>query len=393
MGLIYYEKLNSFSRKYLIKGNDPNPSNFITEFNDIQSEIAELLMYHEGIAFYVFGENIPLTILINMFGVNGVESLLEQGAINFLFCKPEVTYNYDDIPGILPLQSGGYYTSKAHSDPEESVALGLKWLRNPLHEKQKRRLLKRVLGSYRIPSENISQNSVQFGIDGYNNNLFSSLGLPCEKDIHDLDRSERSKLCTFANECNKLAILSEFDYYTLDSFEIAKINDLEVDALKKASKVESNTDQIFSVENLPNFKEIIRNGLISYKELPQLRTTSNSIKFRKWIDEISANVNSSEITKEYLSSIENTKGCLEKGTGKFLKTMGVYAISCMAGELVAGPIGACVGGFTGKVLEPAVDLGINLFDTYILGGILKGWNPRHYFTEDVTKLINKSKQK
>lgn len=392
MGLIYYEKLNSFSRKYLIKGYNPSPINFITEYDTIRREIAEMLLYYKGISFYVFGENIPLSILINMFGVNGLESLLEQEAINFLFCKPEVMYNVDDVPGILPLQSGGYYTSKAHCDPEESVALGLNWLRNPLHDKQKKRLIKKVISAYRIPNEDISKNSVQFGIDGYNNNLFSELGLSCEKNIYDLNRYERSKLCHFANECNKLAVISEFKYDTLDAFDISKICKKEVQNLKKATHIEENTDKLFRVENLPDFKEMIKDGVITYKEIPVLRSTNNSIKFRKWIDGLSEETCDLDVVKEYLSSIENTKGPLEKGVGKFLKTLGVYAVSCAAGEIIAGLPGACVGSVAGKFIEPAVDLGISLLDTYLLGGILKGWNPRHYFTQDINKMIEDAKK-
>ncbi len=390
MGLIYYEKLNTFARKYLIKGSNSNPRFFTYEYNNIKQEIAELLLYHEGISFHVYGENIPMAILINLFGVNGVESLIEQGAINFLFCKPEVTYNIDDIPGLVPIQAGGYYTSKAHSDPEESACLGLKWLKNPLHEKQKRRLIKKVISSYKVPSETVSQNSVKFGIESYNNNLFSDFGLPCTKSITELNRTERFLLSSLSNECNTLAILSEFNYYTLDSFRIAKMNDLEVDALKNATNEQESTDKIFVLENLPNFKMMIAKGIIDLKEIPSLRLTRNSVKFRNWIGQTCADVDNVDIVKEYINSIENTKGCLDTGIGKLLKTLGVYAISCGAGELVAGHKGAVVGvGFGSKIVEYAVDLGINLLDAYVLDGILRGWNPRHYFTNDINKIISK----
>jgi len=44
---------------------------------------------------------------------------------------------------------------------------------------------------------------------------------------------------------------------------------------------------------------------------------------------------------------------------------------------VAGSVGAAAGGLIGK----AADFGLSLLDTYVLDGILKGWNPRMFVDE------------
>ncbi len=387
MGLIYYEKLNEFSRKYLITGTNPNPRNFTLDYNNILGDVSEMLMYYEGISFYVYGENIPLAILINVYGVNGVEALIEQGAINFLFSKPEVMYNVDDIPGIIPLMSSSYPSTKAHNDPEESAKLGLNWLRYPLHEKQKKRLIKKVLDTYRIPTETISKDAVKFGIDGYNRNDFKNLGLPKEKKIEELDLRERSVLCSLANECNTLAILSEFGYDTVDSFSITELHKTKMESLQHANKVREATDKLFKVENLPNFNMLLKDGIMSHKDIPKIRSTYNSIKFREWIRTVNQNSDCADITLEYINAIENTKGLFDKEPGKFLKTIGICATSCLVGELALGPVGAIVGLGTGAVLETALDTGLSLIESYVLGGIAKGWNPRHYFSKDIKKLV------
>lgn len=49
-------------------------------------------MLREGVAFSVYVEDIPLTMLINWFGLKGVESLLEQGAIEFVLRDDMITY-------------------------------------------------------------------------------------------------------------------------------------------------------------------------------------------------------------------------------------------------------------------------------------------------------------
>ena len=122
--MIYDKRLNSFSRKYLVKGNErlvKNPLLFDKELDEILSEIGELLLYHDGIAFHVYGENIPLAILINVFGVKGIEELMEQGAVKFVFNVPEVGYNVDEIPGIIPLVSMSGFMSKARGSWAELV--------------------------------------------------------------------------------------------------------------------------------------------------------------------------------------------------------------------------------------------------------------------------------
>lgn len=387
-GLIYYEKLNTLTRKYFIKGVNTDASTFNSEYNNTITELAELLMYYNGISFYVYGENIPMAVLINVFGVKGLESLLEQGAINFLFCKPEVMYNVDEIPGLLPLQSAEF-SSKPHSDPEESAVSGFNWLSNPLHEKQKRRLLKKILDAYHIPPKSISKNSVKFGIDGYNKNMFSNFGLPKQKDIDKLNKYEREKLCSLANECNTLAILSEFHYYSLDSFRVSQMNNMEMNALQSANKIRHATNSLFSIENLPNFETMLNKKIITCKEIPKLRSSKNSIRFRDWIDQATKNEDGIDITHEYLDSIENTKGILEKEPGKILKTIGISAASCLIGGLVTGSIeGVCAGGILSKIIEPSFDFGISMLDGYVLDGILKGWNPRHYFAKDISSIIN-----
>lgn len=76
-------------------------------------------------SFKVYGENIPLTLLINTFGLKTVEALLEQEAINFVLWTSGVTYSVSDTPCVYPLQSLRY-SSSVHTDPEESIISGFR---------------------------------------------------------------------------------------------------------------------------------------------------------------------------------------------------------------------------------------------------------------------------
>ena len=387
-GLIYTNKLDSFTRKYYVTNNNVRgltKKGHAMERNLIISDISEQFLYYNGIAFYVFGENIPLTVLIDIFGVSGLENLLEQSAIEFVFNTPTVMYNVDDVEGMMPLVASHGFASKAHSDPEESVTLGFNWLRTPLQQRVKRKIIKKVIKAYRTPSGSIANDATKFGIEGYNNNLFHKFGMPKDKDISNLNKDEREKLCSFAKECVTLSILSELNYNSIDSFYIAELVGEHLENLKKTSHVKEATNRLFELENLPNFSVLMQKGIIDYKDIPKLRKSKNSIKFRNWLNSTLDTSDTVDIVNEYLNSIEKTKGILEKEPWRVLKTLGIVALSGAAGGAIASSIN---GAAIGMVAGIAADLGLSTLDTYVLSGLLRGWNPRHYFTGEIKTLMS-----
>ncbi|SFM07191.1 hypothetical protein [Halanaerobium salsuginis] len=388
--LIFDKDLNLFARKYFIKedSRSVNSQNMIFEHNRIIRKIGEMLLRHKGIAFKVYGKNIPLAILTNMFGISGVEKLLEQEAIKFILWTPMITYNSSDINGILPLQIGNV-SSEPHSDPEKSAVLGLKFMKRLPKRRDRRRLVRKVIKAYEVPSPNAAKEAVKFGHEGYKSNIFKNMGLSRKKNITDLNKKERAKLCSLATQCLELSILSEFKFHTLDSINLMNLTRVEFNRLQKAKVIEKMENKLFEIEKLPNFSKLIKEEVIDIKEIPELRAKKDAIKFRSWISNIADKSNMEDITKEYLDSITESKGFFETNKGKFIKTVGVTSISSGIGSLIGGGYGVVLGGFIGKsTLEPLVDLGLNLLDTYILSGITKGWHPRHYFDRQIRQVLN-----
>lgn len=393
-GFVYYDKLEQFATTYLVKGNEyliKDPRNFQKDYDNIKNEIGEKLLYHDGIAIKVYGENIPLAILINTFGVKGVEELIEQGAIQFVLWTPLITYLQDDIKGLMPLQCGTF-NSKVNIDPEESATLGLGWMKNQLPRKVRRNLIRKVCKVYKITPNKLSNDSVKFGHEGYESNLFADFGLPKDKDIMDLNRDERKKLCDFATQCAQLAILSECNYDSLELFDVAKINSKEVRRLKDLKAVENNADKLFDLERVPNFNMLIKDGLINLEDIPKLRGKKDSKRFREWISKAGSNENNYDIVNEYIDAITNGKGFFETKTGKLIKILSVSAVSGTIGASIGGLQGAICGISMEKIAEQGVDLGLSLLDTYVLDGMLKGWTPRHYFDKSIKPLVNKIEQ-
>ncbi len=396
---VYYDKLNEFSRTYLVKGNEyliKDVRSFKPELNTLKKEIGEKLLYHDGISFKVYGENIPLAVLINLFGIKGIEELLEEKAIEFVLDTSLVTYLKSDCKGVMPLQSGtGEYTSKVFTDTEESVTLGLEWLRDRLTRPVRRSLIKKVLKAYKVTPPNLSKDAVTFGHEGYNSNLFSDFGLPKQKDIMDLNGKERRKLCDLASQCAKLTILSQFEYSSSKSLELMKLNVTELDKLKRVELIEKSTNDIFTLEDIPDFEKLIEDGVINLKDIPKLRKKKNSMKFRKWIDKVSLE-EQNNISKEYIDAIVNTKNFWNTNKGQFIKTVGISVLGSEVSGKVGGAIGGMVAGTNGVALGENIaniaglmtGVGISLLDTYVLGGICKGWTPKFYIENEIRPLIN-----
>lgn len=379
--IIYEKELNELCKNYLAHVNTINTSKFIEDHEKVVNKISEHLLYHDGVAISVYGENIPVCVLINTYGLKGLEELLEQKAIQFVLNTSIVTYNVDEIKGVNPIQSG-YLSSKVHSDPEESATLGLKWLKKPLIRRDRRALIRKLIKNYYIMPPNIAQNAAEFGHEGYESNLFNELGLPNIKPLTELSLNERKSLCQLTSECMEIALLSHFNFNSFNSYNLYKLKMEETKRINKVKAIELNTNELFRIENLPNFKELLESRVIEYSDIPRIRANRNSIKFRNWIEQTTSTVDANEIAKEYIDAITNSRKASETVSGKLLKTITVTGVSAMAGTAVAGGVGTISGGFLGLCSS----LGISLLDAYLLDGLLKGWNPRFFFDKEIRKL-------
>ncbi|PEN34446.1 hypothetical protein CN543_18445 [Bacillus toyonensis] len=384
--IIFDETLNNFSRKFLITDNShlvKSEKEFDEQYHKTINSICEQLLIYGGISFKVYGENIPLAILINIFGLKGTEELLEQGAIKFLLWNSGITYSVNDIPGVNPLQQLKL-TSGVHIDPEESIASGLKFMRNPLPRKIRRDITRKVTKQYILPPEDLSNEAVNFGHEGYKNNLFEGLGLNNIKELTELNSEERKKLYTLANQCFDLALLSRYQYSTYNSFNLLELNHNELQNLKKAKSIENVVEEVFNFEKIPNFSKLISEGILNIEDIPKLRAKKESEKFRLWIDSISHLEDKDDIIREYVDAITNSKSFLQTEKGKFIRTLGVTTLGIAAGS-IAGPIGLLSGATVGYLMGA----GINIFDAYILDSFSKGWHPRYYIDKEIRPLIKK----
>ena len=385
---IYQTELNEFCRKFLVKNSgtsEPSPLEYLIEAKSIDASLFEHFLLFDTISFKVYGENIPLVILLNKFGVKGVEALLEQEALEFVLWNQMITYMVDDIAGVDPLQHGTC-SSAPHSDPEESIKSGFNWMSKQPRTSVKKNLIRKIRDVYALPDESLSGKAVALSRSAYDSGKLTPYDLSPKKcDFRDLNLEGRKKLCHCAEEILQYSHLLNQNMSSYSQFEFYQMFNDSNRRLHEALHLQSNFNSLSQLEDIPNLRNLYLELSDPFKNIVKIRNKNSSKKFRTWLTECTNCESSIEITKEYVDAIANSKGFFQNKTGRFSKNIAMSAIGAGVGMLIAGPAGAAGGAGAAKLLEPAADFGLDLLDEFVLSGLMKGWTPKIFF-DDVRKL-------
>lgn len=283
---MYNSELNEFSRKFLVKSPgipDPSPYEFIAHRRTIDASLFESFLIFDSISFKVHGENIPLVILLNNFGLKGVEALLEQNALEFTLWDQMLGYMVDDIAGVDPL-TYGKYSSPAHSDPEESIKLGLDWMTKELKTSDKRNLIRKIRDVYSKPEHNLSSKAVSLSKSAYNSGKLNIYGLSPEMSMYsDLDLDGRMRLCQCAGEILEYSYLINNNMTSYSNFEFYKIFNSSNKKIHQAANLQNSFNELSKIENIPDLKRIFPHTPKPFDKLLKIRNKTSSKKFRDLI--------------------------------------------------------------------------------------------------------------
>lgn len=385
---IYDTQLNDFSRKFLVKNlgvPDPSPIEYSASAKANDAKLFENLLLFDTTSFKIYGENIPLALLLNHFGVKGFEALLEQDAIDFILWNQMVTFMVDDIPGVDPLQSA-VVNSPAHSDPEESIKLGFNWMSKQLRTSDKKNIIRKVREKYSLPDKSLAGRAVSLSRSAYESGKLKHFGLsPDICSFRDIDKAARKKLCRCAEDILQYSHLLNNDIASYSNFEFYHLFNESNRRIHQAVNLQSNFNELTKLENMPDLRALYPKLSKPFAQVTKLRNKKSSREFRTWLAECTSSEDAKEITKEYVDSIANAKGFFQTITGRVTKNVAMSVIGAGVGVLVAGSAGAIGGAGVAKILEPAADLGLDMLDEFVLSGLTKGWTPK-MFLEDVGKL-------
>ncbi len=359
--------------------------------DEVLSSLFEQLLLFDKITIATNRVNFALVFLINKLGLNTVEKLFDNDYIRLLLWTPVIvsgagrkkddgTFDRSTLYGQPPIVAGAL--GEDDIDPEKNIIKSISGFN--IHRDRRRIFTRRVLKSFVVPQGmEYSTDSAKFVIDAYENNNLANLGLPFEKESNQLDFEQRQQLLSLGHKVLETALISKYNLKAYENYEPYQICTKNLENIGNAYNVSENTSSIFKCENLPDLKKLFLSERLQFDDVFKIRHLSNAKYYRKWINNVSENVNAEEISKEYINQIKGSTKFFESNSGKFIKNLGMFGVGSLLGAALAGPTGAAVGAAAGK----AAELGLGLLDTFVLDGLLKGKNPS-MFIEDLRKRID-----
>jgi len=362
---------------------------FLSRFNNLKAKIFEDLILFDKTTYKVYGENVPLAVLINELTFKGVEQLIEQGGVNFALWTPMIAQSTSYTEGLIPVMPGRL-SSDVHTDPECSIDAAFDFMKNKPNKKQRNHIKRKVRDLYILPKVGIENEAQSFAVSAFNSNKFESYGLDCNSmDIHKLSTPQKSILTECATDLLEYKFLISENLTSFNSSKFSSLFNSSVSKIEKSNRVDV-TSKIASFQNFPNLQELSGELGHPLQNISKLRDKTNVIKFRRWLSEVTTECEMKEVTAAYIDAIANAKGFFETKSGRLTKNVTMTAIGAGIGSLV-GPAGTAIGGVVGKLAEPVVDFGLDLIDEYLVTELTKGWTPRMFFEElEKFKVENKT---
>lgn len=344
----------------------------------------EQLLLFDNVAIKLERTNFGLYFLIKELGIDQVETLITRGTIRLLLWTPLIvtsvgrrredgTTDESVVTGTPPLVTGNYVESD--SDPEKNIETALNYFN--LSRERRRQFIRAVRDKYLFPNKKFAGEATAVIIDAYEKNRLQGLGLPFEKAPNDLTVKERSLLQKLGHDVLDISVLSEMDFKSYNKYPILNITESALKKIESALKVSENTSAILDIENVPDIASLVLDGTLPFNSVFHVRHKSVVKHYRKWINEVSAKDDALPISKAYIDEITGKNKFFESKKGKLVRNIGVFAIGGGIEVAISGLATAVAGVVIGK----AADFGLGLFDTYVLDGLLKGWNPQMFVDE------------
>lgn len=380
--IVFNDQLELYGQRYISRiadlPTDENPDKGYQR-RKVLALLFEQFMLFDKVAVKIDQQNVGLYFLFAELGIDKVQELIERGVVIPVLWTPGIymitgtdvgqgNIDQSTIIGRPPLVSG--YLSEL--DPEKNIDTLLNYFQ--LTAGRKKGFKKAVAKKYVLPNNSLSGQSVEIVMDAYLKNRFAPMGLPIEKEPEQLDLKERELLFKLGHQVLETSVLAEKRYKSYDKYENLHIAEEAMRNIESAYHVSENTTTIMTLESIADLKQMVLEENIPFNRVFDLRYKPNIKNYRKWINTVSVYTDAEYITKEYFDEITGKNKFIESKSGKFLRSVGMLAVGSGLGAALVGSGGIWAGAVAGKSAE----LGLSLLDTYILDGVLKGWNPRMF---------------
>jgi len=386
---VFSSGMNKFCRDYLVANPafTPDGNQFARALFSEQTQIFEQLMLFDKINLKVFGENILVPVLINTFGLEGFEALIEQDAVSFTLWTPLVTFMTTEIPGLIPLQSGNLSTP-AHCNPEQSIELGYQWMPKQLPRRVRRGLTKKLMKIYEMPPPELAAAAVSRALSAHKSGKLGKIGFKPQMPVEELGVTDRRLLCEYATQTLEYTYMLQRDMTSFSNYSYFGLLRDTATKVDLGTALTGNFSKLAILEGFPDFKALLAQIENPFGKLPELRARARAVKFRKWLASMSCPGNTTPISKAYIDAVADAQGFFETKKGRFVKSVALTSIGMAVGGAAGGVAGAMGGAAIAKFLEPAADFSLDLIDEFALNGLTKGWTPKMFF-DDLAALRSK----
>ncbi len=285
----------------------------------------------------------------------------------------------------------GNYHDPQHTEPEASIKQAFKWVELYTEQHRIDHFVKVAALKVRVDHNRKGDNLVALAVSAYEDNHLAALGLEKTVSAYELDAEKRFKLQNLVGDISEASFLVEHNFSSLNRYESSVITKSSLDKIGQALKIQEGADKIVQLEAMPNFQQLYLDNHVDFRTVLKLRKLGVSRTFRSWLENKTAGGDVTYITKHYLDDALEKQGYFEKRGAKFLKSIvmvGASAALSPLGAAVAGPIGAIFGAGVGAALGPAaVELGLGLFDSFVLDSLQKGATPKMFMDKLQASLL------
>jgi len=313
-----------------------------------------------------------------MYGVRGVEELLDDGSVRFILWRGFIGGLEDQNlikQGVLPIAPMTLNNSE-HSDPEVSCLAGMKWAAN-FERRDRRRLAKLAAKKMDLTQENAPNDTWQALIEAHKHNVFAKSGLPADRPLSQTTPDEQRRLALLGGHLLEAAVLveNELDLHESDGTWDAILQTAR--EVRSSGAVINTAEQILRMERVPSIRQLLLERKLTEPDVLRLRRHPATAAFREWLWTRPDPSDANAVLEEYETLFSRANGSLTENFKKFVRLVGLSAAGLVLGDMAGGAVGAIAGAALGTTANIAVGTSLSYFDS-LLGSVREGRSPRRF---------------
>jgi hypothetical protein len=313
------------------------------------------------------------------------EELLEQDALTFVVWEPSPMMTHKD--GKVKATFVGRIDTGGPLDIEQRIDNGLaNEVVSGLNAAAWRKLKRKLLNHHTLIDQKLVEQAWPIAIKALAEGALEPFGFIKRENIIGSPQYDGAMLIQATESILRYRHVLANSLATLDDPGVFDLLALGLTNLERPTLRLEQFATIAEFEKFPSLGELYNSFDDPFRRIAKFRHSAPSINFRKWLSTLSVE-SDIELIREYVDACANRKGLFETAPRKFLKVVTMLAVGAAA-EVGAAALGAdaivstatgLMAGSAAEAVGKATDLGLGLFESFIIDNFKVGWPPRSYF--------------